>query len=319
MALDKKLKIVFAGTPDFAVPILAALHNHPDFSVKAVITQPDRKSGRGQMISSPPVKVAASDRGIPVLQPKDIREARKDLSDLAPDALVVTAYNQKIPADMLYAPGLGAFNLHASLLPKYRGSSCIQAAILNGDQQTGVTVMQMDEGLDTGPILEQKTITISPEETAGELNRRLAELGSELLPETITAFAQGKIKPKPQNQAHASLVKKLHKDDGRIDWHKEAYEIERLIRAMTPWPGAFSYIELAEKQMDSLKILKASPNLIESNDHKPGEIFDYQGKLAVQTGHHSLEIMFIQPAGKRAMPGRDFLNGNRHLLGKALI
>lgn len=319
MAKKDTLNIIFVGTPDFAVPLLKSLLNHADINVAAVITRPDKKSGRGKILTSPPVKVAASDLRVRVIQPDDIREIRKDISNLKPDALVVAAYDQKIPPDILNMPELGSFNLHASLLPKYRGSSCVQAAILNGDSKTGVTVMKMDAGLDTGPTIAQKEAAIKQEDTAGELTRRLADAGAELLPQSLIEYASGKIKPVPQDENRASFVKKLKKDNGRINWQDRAENIERFIRAMSPWPSAFNCIQITESRSDFLKILKAGPEILNINNCKPGQLFDHQECLAVQCGQNALKIQFIQPAGKRAMTGAEFLNGNRHLLGSVLF
>jgi len=319
MGEQNKIKTIFIGTPEFAVPLLKALLKTPAIEILAVVTQPDRKAGRHKLLTAPPVKACAEDFNLMIFQPENITDIKDKIAGLKPDALVVSAYNQKLPADIINLPRLGAFNLHASLLPRYRGASCVQAAILNGDTEAGVTVIQMDTGLDTGPILAQKAIKLGGDETGGDLTKKLAQLGAELLPETLVSFASGQIRPTKQDEKQSSYVPKLKKQDGHINWRESAEQIERFTRAMSLWPGAFAFIQISDNQIDSVKILKVEPGPIDEDQYKPGQLFEHNGLPAVQCGQKALQIAFIQPAGKRAMPGSEFLAGNRHLMGSILF
>ena len=236
------MRMVFCGTPQFAVPALKHLVAQPDFQIIAAITQPDRPRGRGQEVSFSPVKETAVAAGIPVHQPGKIRapEAQELLQKLAPDVIVIIAYGQIIPARLLSIPELGWINLHASLLPKYRGAAPINWAIANGETRTGVTSMRIDAGMDTGEILLQKEMDIGAVETAPELAARMSELGAPLMIETLRGLAAGTIAPRPQAHEHASSAPMLKKEDGRIDWSRPAPEIFNRIRGFAPWPGAYT-------------------------------------------------------------------------------
>ena len=235
-----RMRIVFCGTPSFAVPTLQHLLAQSEFEVIRVITQPDRPRGRGQEISFSPVKEAALAANLAVYQPEKIRspEAETLLQKLAPDCVVIIAYGQIIPARLLPVPKLGWINLHASLLPKYRGAAPINWAIVNGDTRTGVTTMRIDAGMDTGETLLQREIEIGAKETAPELAARMSESGAPLMAETLRGLAAGTIAPKPQNHAEASYAPLLKKEDGRIDWKRPAIEIYNRMRGFAPWPGA---------------------------------------------------------------------------------
>jgi methionyl-tRNA formyltransferase len=236
------VRLLFCGTPHFAVPTLKHLLAQSDFELIGVITQPDRPRGRGHELSFSPVKQIALDARIPVHQPEKIRvpEIQEQLQKLAPDAIVIIAYGQIIPARLLPIPKLGWINLHASLLPRYRGAAPINWAIVNGEKRTGVTTMRIDAGMDTGDMLLEREITIGPRETAPELAARLAELGAPLVAETLGGLAAGTIIPRPQEHAAATHAPILKKEDGRIDWNRSAEEISNRMRGFAPWPGAFT-------------------------------------------------------------------------------
>jgi methionyl-tRNA formyltransferase len=236
------MRIVFCGTPQFAVPALKHLLAQPDFQIIAAITQPDRPRGRGHQVSFSPVKEAAVGVGIPVYQPEKIRapEAQELLQKLAPDVIVIIAYGQIIPARLLPIPKLGWINLHASLLPKYRGAAPINWAIVNGETKTGATSMRIDAGMDTGEILLQREMEIGTAETAPELAARMSELGAPLMVETLRGLAAGTIIPRRQAHEHASSAPMLKKEDGRVDWSRPAQEIFNRIRGFAPWPGAYT-------------------------------------------------------------------------------
>ncbi len=236
------MRLVFCGTPRFAVPSLKHLLAQPDFKIAAVISQPDRARGRGQELSFSPVKEVALAAHLPVHQPEKIRapEVQELLEKLSPDAVVIIAYGQIIPARLLPIPKLGWINLHASLLPKYRGAAPIHWAIVNGETRTGVTTMRIDAGMDTGDILLQREIEIGPAETAPELAARMSEAGAPLMTETLRGLASGTIIPRPQNHAQATLAPLLKKEDGRIDWNRSALEIYNRMRGFSPWPGAYT-------------------------------------------------------------------------------
>ena len=236
------MRIVFCGTPQFAVPALKHLLAQPDFQIIAAITQPDRPRGRGQEVSFSPVKETAIAAGIAVHQPEKIRapEAQELLQKLAPDVIVIIAYGQIIPARLLPIPKLGWINLHASLLPKYRGAAPINWAIANGETKTGVTSMRINAGMDTGEILLQKEMDIGAAETAPELAARMSELGAPLMVETLRGLAAGAILPQPQAHEHASSAPMLKKEDGHIDWSRPAQDIFNRIRGFAPWPGAYT-------------------------------------------------------------------------------
>ncbi len=238
------LRIVFCGTPEFAVPSLRRLAERPEFSMEAVITQPDRPRGRGQHVSSSPVKEAALEIGLHVYQPETIKsESSQDfLKRVAPDAVVIIAYGQIIPARLLTIPRLGWLNLHASLLPHYRGAAPIHWAIANGETVTGLTTMQIDAGMDTGPTLLRREVEIGPDETAPELAARMSAIGAELIAESLLRFDRGEISPAPQEEKSASYAPILKKEDGRIDWGRTAQQIYNRMRGFAPWPGSYSHV-----------------------------------------------------------------------------
>jgi len=273
--------------------------------VALVITQPDRPAGRGLKLTPPPVKIAAQELGLPLLQPKSINnpEAVEALRAVNPDILVVAAFGQLLRPVVLQLPRLGCVNVHASLLPKYRGAAPIHWALIHGERETGVTTFLMDEGMDTGPILLQQRTEIGPEETAGELEERLAKMGAELAVETVEGLWHGKLTPVPQ-PPNGPLAPKLHKEDGRIRWEWEAQRIHNLVRGLSPRPGAFTSWE-----GEHVKILRTRVVGEEGGVAPPGTVLPRRDKLLVATGKGILEILELQPAGCRVLSGRDFLNG----------
>jgi len=306
-------RVVFFGTPSFGVPILRALIQHHE--VPAVVTQPDRPAGRGRKLQSPPVKELAEKEGIRVLQPANLRrdqETIATLQKLGADIFVIAAYGQILRPNVLHIPPYGCIGVHASLLPKLRGAAPITAAILQGEKETGITLMLTDEGMDTGPIIAQRKIQIAPDETTETLSAKLAQLGAELLIETLPAWLAGQIEPIPQDESQATYAPRIKKEDGRILWHHSATEIDRQIRAFTPWPGTYCYW-----QGKPLKILKARPLQAES-PAPPGTVIEHKGEIAVTTGEGLLILERVQLAGKRAMEIQDFIRGQRLFLGSTL-
>src|SRR4029077_2695746 len=271
------MRIVFCGTPSFAVPTLKHLLAQNDFEIVGVITQPDRPRGRGQEVSFSPVKEVASAANIPVHQPEKIRapEVQELLQGLAPDGIVIIAYGQIIPARLLPIPKLGWINLHASLLPKYRGAAPINWAIVNGETTTGITTMRIDAGMDTGDMLLQREIEIGAKETAPELVARLSESGAPLMAETLRGLAAGTILPRPQNHSEASHAPILKKEDGRVDWSLSAREIFNRMRGFAPWPGAYSSFH------GQTCHLWGEPVSNEASDAAPGTILLKKNELQV--------------------------------------
>ncbi|MGE5334176.1 MAG: methionyl-tRNA formyltransferase [Nitrososphaerota archaeon] len=298
------------GTPDFAVPSLRALAEQASAGlvVAGVVTRPDKPVGRKQRIVFSPVKQFALEHDIPVYQPGPLRrpEALALLRDLAPDLIVVAAFGQLLPPEVLSLPLHGCLNVHASLLPRWRGASPINAAILAGDAETGVTIMLMDAGLDTGPMIARRATPIGSNETAGELSDRLASLGAELLVETVPRWLAGALMLEPQDDSQATMTRLLRKGDGRLDWRQPADELARQVRAYTPWPGAFTIWDSRV-----LKIQRAAA-LPSNDDRPPGACFiaTGDGSLAVACGQGALALEVIQLEGKRALPAADVLRGH---------
>lgn len=306
------------GTPDFAVTILRGLIA-AGHSLLAVVSQPDRPVGRKQVITAPPVTLAALELGIRVLQPTKLRttEARADLEPLLkqPDAIVVAAYGRILPDWILSAPRYGCLNVHSSLLPRYRGAAPINWAIANGESETGVTTMQMDPGLDTGPILLQRKTPIGDTETAPQLTSRLAVIGAELMVETLQRLDDGTLSPIPQDDSQASNAPLLKREDGLIDWHWSSIEILNRQRGFTPFPGCYT---IADHRR--LEILRAvSENSLERHAESGTIIEIVKDSFVVQCGHDSqLRVMEVQLEGRRIMPARDLLNGGSLKTGMRL-
>lgn len=307
---EKKYKIIFMGTPDFAVPGLKAIYQDSRFEVVGVVTQKDKPVGRKQELLPTPVKKIALEFNLPVLQPNRLKNIADKLKRLTPDFIVVIAYGQILNEEVLDIPKVACINVHASLLPKYRGSACLQAPILNGDRETGVTIMLMDKGLDTGDILRQEKINLDGTETLEIVHDKLTELGASILGDTLINFADGKITPTKQDEGLTSYVKIIDKKDGQIDWNSDAKVIERKIRAFTPWPGTFTYLD-----GKLVKIIKA--RVIENNSSTVvGQIFSENKELLVKCGQNALLILELQLEGKKATDSKSFLAGRQDIVGK---
>jgi methionyl-tRNA formyltransferase len=327
--MKNKLKIIFAGTPDFAVPVLKALIKDADFEIAAIITQEDKPFGRKQVMTPPPVKVVAQENNIKVFQPVKIKDIKDEIAALKPDFLVVIAYGKLLPPSILAIPKYGCVNVHASLLPRWRGAAVIQAPILAGDKETGVTIMKMDAGLDTGPIIAQLKVNVLSGETAETLHDALAKTGAMMLPETLKAFASGVMELKPQDEKFVTFAPELKKEDGKIDWNKSAIEIERMVRAYYPWPGTYTKLEIknlpssraqAEGKLEkNIKIIKTENNILAINKFKIGEVFLIDNKLAVQTGDGALITKKLQLEGGKALMAEEFLRGHADFIGNILI
>ena len=304
------MQVVFFGSPDFAVPTLHALIDSP-FRPVAVVTQPDRGAGRGRRLRRPPVAEVAAEAGIRVLQPPRLRdpEAVAEIAALAPDLQIVAAYGQLLPPAVLEAPRHGTLNVHASLLPRWRGASPVSAAIAAGDAETGATIMLVDETEDTGPILTHRATPIGERETAGELSDRLAELGAALLLETIPRWLADEIAPQPQDAALATRARRVRKEAGAIDWEQSAMQIARNIRAYTPWPGAFALL-------DGQRVRLAAASA-EGGSGGAGEIVSVDAD-AIRVGAREgiVAVERLQRSGKRELSAAEFARGAGDLVGK---
>jgi len=304
------MRIVFIGTGEIGAPTLRALLNS-EHEVAAVVTQPDKPVGREQRIESPPIKKEIATTGIPILQPPRIKDpqAIEEVRRLTPDVIVVAAYGQILPREVLEIPRLACLNLHASLLPRWRGAAPIQAAIAAGDSETGITVMYMAEGLDTGDILLQRSVEILPNDTGGSLHDRLAQVAPEALLESLQLVAAANSPRIPQDNAFATYAPKLKREHGQIDWSESAEAIERKVRAYNPWPGAFMKVD-----GQNLKVFSAS--VVDLNG-EPGEILRSDKDLIIATGKGALSLTEVQLEGKRRMIAAKFLRGHGALLRRA--
>ena len=308
-------RILFMGTPQFAVPSLQKLTEQ--FEVVAVVTQPDAPAGRGKQLAQSPVKQFALSQGLPVLQPESLKpaEAVEQLRAYQPDCIVVAAFGQILRKNVLDMPRYGCINVHGSLLPRWRGASPVSAAIAAGDELTGITIMQMDVGLDSGAMLSKRAEVILPDDTAGGLMARLSHIGADLLIETLPKYFAGEISPEVQDALLVTTCRQLKKEEGRIDWSHSSVEIERHVRAMSPWPGAFTAWN--GKQ---LKVLRSRIGTQLDRMLRPaGQIFLQRGKeLLVACNGGALELLEVQLEGKKAMPAADFARGYPALSGSML-
>jgi methionyl-tRNA formyltransferase len=315
-------RLVFMGSPEFAEPSLRRLID-AGYAIAGVYTQPDRSGGRGRRLLAPPVKRLAEAAGLSVFQPESLRlpEAVAELAALDPGVIVVVAFGQILRPAVLALPPRGVVNVHASLLPRYRGASPIAGALLHGDAETGVSIMLLDEGMDTGPVLAQARETVLPQDTTGSLSERLASLGAELLIATLPRWLAGEVAPQEQDEACATTTKLIAKADGQLDWSLPASELWRRVRAFTPWPGATTTLDGAPVQ-----ILQAWP-VDAAADQELGRIVPTQGAssvpaelprpaFAVSTGAGFLLPLILQKAGRRPLEARDFANGERGLAGR---
>jgi methionyl-tRNA formyltransferase len=301
------------GTPEFAAPVLEALVDA--HQVVGVVTQPDRPAGRGRRLVPSPVKQLAVERGLSIFQPNSLRppEAVAHLATWEPDVIVVAAFGQILRQDVLNLPPHGCLNVHASLLPRWRGAAPLAAAILAGDEVTGVTIMQMDAGLDTGPILSQGETLIRPDDTQTTLGQRLARLGAELLVDTLPIYLSGDVVPRHQLDEGATYARQLRKEDGLLNWSLTAIELDRRVRAFTPWPGAFT-----TWHGQRLKVLQAAPLPATRQDAPPGTVVVLGDGAAVVTGGGALSLEEVQLAGKRSIDIDAFLRGQRGFVGSRL-
>jgi methionyl-tRNA formyltransferase len=301
------MRLVFCGTPQFAVPTLKTLLE-AGHDIQLIVTQPDRPSGRGMQLVAPPVKQAALDAGLSVVQPEKIKnnaEFRAQLEAIAPDAIIVVAYGRIIPKWMLDLPRHGNLNLHASLLPKYRGAAPIQWAVANGEPATGATTMRIDEGLDTGDMLLQRKLVVAPDQTAEDIFLLLAAMGAPLMAETLEGLEAGTITPKKQDDGQATLAPILKREDGQIDFARTAMEIYNRWRGFQPWPGAYTHF-----RGKKLTLHRMMPMELRGEESTPAQILLDRNRFFVDCGQNSrIEIFEVQPEGKKRMPAADFLHG----------
>jgi methionyl-tRNA formyltransferase len=315
-----KISTIFMGTPDFAVPILESVLKIDYIDLTKIITQPDKKVGRKKILTPPPVKIYSQKMGLEILQPEKIKDKNfiKKLKNLKPDLIIVVAYGQILPNEIIEIPKYGCINVHASLLPKHRGASPIQTAILNGDKETGITIMKIDGGLDSGDIISQEKIEIKKDDTSKTLRDKLSALGAKLLVKTLPDYLTENIKPAPQDDSKATETKILNRKDGEIDFeNKTAGEIERKLRAFTPWPGIYTFFNGAVPQRRGgetatgrkLKILELK---IEDkiNPLIPiGKLYEYKNNLIINCKDGSLILDTVQLEGKKEISGQEFING----------
>jgi methionyl-tRNA formyltransferase len=308
------VRLVFFGTPEFAVPTLAALLDSPH-EVVGVVTQPDKPRGRGQRMSEGPVKILARSRRVPVLQPARLgRELfESDFAALGADLGVVAAYGKLLPEWLLQTPRLGLINVHASLLPKYRGAAPIHRAVMNGDTETGVTIMRVVKALDAGPMLAVATRPIGSEESSDNVERDLARLGATLLVETIPALVEGRAVEIPQDEAHATYAPRLTKEEGRLDFARPAFEIHNRVRGLRPWPGAFTFLDGQRLGITRTRLSQHS-----AEQFQPGTFLDTAaGTLAIACGDgRAVDVLEVQPEGRRVMSPREYVAGHGRLAGR---
>ncbi|MEM6529733.1 MAG: methionyl-tRNA formyltransferase [Chloroflexota bacterium] len=303
--------VIFMGTPDFAVPTLQRLIDEHD--VMGVVTQPDRPAGRKNKLRQPPVKELALKHNIPVFQPEKLRKKDniQQLKNMGiPDVYIVAAYGQILPQSVLDIPAHGSINVHASLLPRWRGAAPIHAAIREGDAKTGVTIMLMDAGLDTGPMLSKRAMLIEPDDTGQSLHDKLAALGADLLSETLPQYLTGDITPEPQDDNLSTLSPQIQKEEGAINWENSAESIERMVRAFTPWPGTYTTWDGKR-----LKILAGN---VAAGSATPGEVTEKGGRVTIGTGEGLFVPTELQLAGSKAVSVTDFVNGHADFMGAVL-
>ena len=311
------MRIVFLGTPDYAVPVLSTLFD-AGYEVAAVVTQPDRPAGRGRALASPPVALWAREHAVPVLQPPSLRppEVAGQLATLVPDAMVVASYGRILPPPLLTIAPMGCLNVHPSLLPRHRGPSPVAEAILEGDAVTGVTIMLLDVGMDTGPIVAQEEVAIGPDDTAGALTASLFARGGELMARTLHAWSEGRIDAIPQDETQATYSRKLEKADGELDFTRTAAQLHNQVRAMHPWPGAYTTFKGA-----TLKVLSSTALPSVAAADPPGTVIALQDAPApagVVTREGVLALRELQLEGRRAADADAFLRGRPDLLGARL-
>lgn len=310
--MSQNANIVFLGTPEFALPALKQLIEN-DLRPELVITQPDRPVGRGYQLAFPPVKQLALDNNLAIEQPKTRSELSNIFSSHQFDIAVLVAYGMIIPSAILAAPRCGFLNLHPSLLPKYRGSSPIQASLLNGDRITGITIMRLSDKMDAGPIISQQIVDVLPGENAHSLSRRLAEIGAMAMIDSVKACLANNVAEVTQDEAQATYTTKVSRSDGRVDWTRSARDIERQFSAFTPWPGLYTFLDGKRLKIEKIGVIEGYQEPV-----VPGSIIDYGDNLTVQTSDGIIELQSVTPEGKKNMTGREFRLGQGQLIGKKL-
>ncbi len=310
--MSQKIKTIFIGTPDFAISGLESLIADSNFTVETVVTQPDKKRGRQQKLNESAVKKIAKQYKITVLQPRKIKEIFTKIKQINPDIIVVIAYGQIIPQNILDLPKYGCINVHASLLPKYRGASCIQASLLNQDKETGITIMKMDANLDTGPIIQQIKLPIKNNDTAGSLFVKLAKIIKKNLAKILFSYIQGDLTEKKQDDSLSSYVPMIKKKDGHLNWQDNLNKISARFRAMSPWPGVYGVID-----SKIIKIIELGKDII-TTKHQAGTLFVKNNKLFIQAGDNAVEIKKLQLSGKKIINTDDFIHGYSQFIGKKL-
>lgn len=327
MATLQEIRTVFLGTPGVAVTTCDALHA-AGAQLVGVVTQPDKPAGRGRATQEAPVARRAAALGVPVFKPKGLKreENRRFLWDLKPDLLVVAAYGKILPKEVLDLPRFGAVNVHFSLLPRWRGPAPVPAALLAGDAETGVTIMKLDEGMDTGPILAQERMPIGPEDTTTSLLPRLAHIGARLLMATLERYLAGQLSPTPQDNAQATVCPMLKKEDGLIDWTKPATQIARMVRAYDPWPGTWTVWERKRLLIRKARLLATTDEEIASPRRpaglaktEPGMVRQLGGAIAVQTSDGLLALEVVQLEGRTQIPAAAFLHGSPQFVGRCMV
>lgn len=325
--MSETIKVIFMGTPEFAVPTLNKLIESDNIEIQALFCQPDKAAKRGKKIQQAPTKIIALEQQIPVYQPEKLSLELENIKALAPDLIIVIAYGKIIPQSILNIPKYGALNIHASLLPKYRGSSCLQAAILNGDDKTGITIIKLDATMDTGPILRQRELKLDGTETTDNLHDTLSQMGADLLLETITDYITNKIQAIPQDDSQASYVSLIKKEDAKLDPSLSAEMLERKVRAYHPWPGAYLELNNGEKlkilaskvkdkatKEEKEKIIEMKENNNSSSNEELASFYLENKELFLKCGQNDLHILKLQRENRNALSASEFLKGNSDIL-----
>lgn len=319
--MRQKIKTIFMGTPHLAAVGLKALLDSGFFDISAVITQQDKSAGRNMKIIKSAVKILAEENNLKIFQPNKLKDIIENIKEIKPDLIVVIAYGKILSEEILNIPKYACLNVHGSLLPKYRGAACLQGAILKGDEKSGITIMEMDKGMDTGSIIKKIETNLSAQETSASLMEKIQTLTSENLVPVIEEYLAGNLKAQAQIEAEATQVKMINKKDGQLNFEEDtALIIERKIRAYFPWPGTYAFIEKNDlpKTKILFKILRSNNNFIEDQSHQPGTLFLKDNSLVVKCADKGLVIEGLQLEGKKPMEAQEFLKGNDWVIGKIL-